>query len=117
MTAGDSSDKRQHVRVKFSGDLTIYHVQPSKSGYIFEVQEKPISAKLDDVSEAGLKLEIGDTKLATDILKVNFNVKKSEPVNAFAKMVWKNGNCCGLQFIMLDEDSRKRIKNYISKQK
>ena len=114
MTNGFGPEKRKHVRVKIDGDLTIYHVQPSVSGNIYEVHAKPLVARISDVSENGIKMEVGDAHLPTEILKVKFNVHKHEPVDAYAKMVWKNGASCGLQFIILEKQSHRRIKEYVS---
>jgi len=117
MTDANQPDKRKHNRIKFDGDVTIHPVMQSKSGNILEVHDKSIVAKAGDISEGGIKLELGDTNSPTDILKINFKVQKFKTVDAYAKLAWKSGNSYGLQFIVLDEDSRGQIKSYIDKQK
>jgi len=117
MTDANQPDKRKHNRIKFDGDITIHPVMQSKSGNILEVQSKGISAKGGDLSEGGIRLEIGDTNSPTDILKINFKVQKFKSIDAYAKLAWKSGNSYGLQFIVLDDDSRTQIRNYVDKQK
>ncbi len=110
-------EKRKHSRIKFDGDVKIHPVMQSKSGNILEVQSKEITAKSDDLSEGGICLELGDTHAATDILKLTFNIKKEKAVDVYAKLAWKSGAKCGLQFIVLDDESRKQIKDYVEKKK
>ncbi len=112
-----NNEKRKFSRIKFDGDVTIHTVMQSKSGNILEVQSTGIAAKGNDISEGGIRLEIGDTNSPTDILKINFKVQKFKTVEAYAKLAWKSGNTCGLQFIVLDDDSRGQIRSYIEKQK
>lgn len=113
----DKNEKRKFQRIKFDGDVTIHPVMQSKSGNILEVQAKGIPAKGNDISEGGIRLELGDTNSPTDILKINFKVQKFKTVDAYAKLAWKSGNTCGLQFIVLDEDSKNQIHSYVEKQK
>jgi len=117
MADSQQPEKRKHSRIKFDGDVKIHPVMQSKSGNILEVQNKEIAAKSDDLSEGGICLEIGDTNAATDILKLTFSIKKDKAVDAYAKLAWKSGAKCGLQFIVLDDESRKQIKDYVDKKK
>jgi c-di-GMP-binding flagellar brake protein YcgR len=110
-------EKRKHSRIKFDGDVQIHPVMQSKSGNILEVQDKTLVGKSDDLSEGGICLEVGDTNSATEILKLTFNVQKAKTVDAYAKLAWKSGSRCGLQFIVLDDDSRKQIKDFVDKKK
>ncbi len=112
-----NNEKRKFNRIKFDGDVTIHPVMQSKSGNILEVQSKGIPAKGSDISEGGIRLEVGDTNSPTDILKINFKVQKFKTVDAYAKLAWKSGNTYGLQFIVLDDDSRNQIHSYVEKQK
>jgi len=111
------NEKRKFNRIKFDGDVTIHPVMQSKSGNILEVQPEGVPAKGSDISEGGIRLELGDTNSPTDILKINFKVQKFKTVDAYAKLAWKSGGTCGLQFIVLDDDSRVQIRTYIDKQK
>jgi hypothetical protein len=116
---GDTNpqDKRKHNRIKFDGDVIIHPVMQSESGNILEVQGKAITAKGGDISEGGIRLELGDTNSPTDILKVSFKFQKAKPVDAYARLAWKSGGTYGLQFIVLDDDSRAQIRSYVEKQK
>jgi len=73
-----------------------------------------IQVKGRDISEGGIRLELGNAP--TEFLRVNFNIQKYKSVDAFAKLVWKNGQTCGFQYIFLDTDSRMQIRNYVDKQ-
>ena len=117
MKDANQQEKRKHTRVKFEGEVTIHQVRQSVSENILEVDGEPIKVKLDDFSEAGLRLDLGDTQHPTEILKVKFSVKKFKTVDGYAKLTWKMGSNCGFRFIVLDKDSREQIENYIAKKK
>jgi len=117
MTGSKRQDKRKHNRVKFDGDVTLHPVTASHLGDVLEVQSQGISTKGNDLSEEGLKLEIGDTRSPGDILKVKFTVQKFKSVDAYGKLTWKKGKYGGLHFFILDSDSRGQIREYIDKRK
>jgi hypothetical protein len=114
---GSRRDKRKHHRIQFDGDITLHPVMPSQADNVLEVQSQGISAKGSDISEEGLRLEIGDTRSPGDILKVKFSVEKFKSVDAYGKLAWKKGNYYGLHFFVLDSDSRSQIREYIDKRK
>jgi hypothetical protein len=117
MSDAHQPNKRKHNRIKFEGDITIHPVMQSESGNILEVQKKGIVAKGSDISEGGIRLELGDTNSPSDMFKVNFKIQKSEPVDVYAKIVWKSGTACGLQFLVMDDHSREQIRGYVDKKK
>jgi hypothetical protein len=117
MADTNKPDKRKHQRIKFDGDVTIHPVMQSQSGNILEVQGKGIVAKGKDISEGGIGLELGDTNSPIDILKVVFKVQEFKSIDVYAKLAWKSGNTYGLQFIVLDDDTRSQINNYLEKKK
>jgi hypothetical protein len=115
MTDANKPNKRKHNRIKFEGDITIHPVMQSASGNILEVTQKEIKAKGGDLSEGGIRLELGDTNSPNDILKVHFNIQAARAVDVYAKLVWKSGTTCGLQFLVLDADAREMIRNHVEK--
>ena len=117
MSDSNQPNKRKHNRIKFDGDISIHPVMQSVSGNILEVTQKAIKAKGGDISEGGIRLELGDTNSPNDMFKVHFKIQTSQPVEAYAKLVWKSGTTCGLQFLVLDETSREQIKNHVEKKK
>ena len=108
-------ERRRHHRTKFHEKVTVHHVTESKSGNVFEVQGNPLTTKALDVSEGGIRLELGETKLPTSILKLNFKVNKDKTVDVYSKLAWAGDGACGLQFIVLDEEVRKIIKGLVDK--
>ena len=108
-------ERRKYARAKFQETVTVHQVAESKSGNVFEVQGNSITAKAKDVSEGGMRLEIGDVNSPTKIFKLNFKLPKNGSVDVYTKLAWKSEGFCGLQFIVLDDESRKLIKGYIGK--
>jgi c-di-GMP-binding flagellar brake protein YcgR len=117
MSDTNPPNKRKHNRIKFDGDISIHPVMQSVSGNILEVAQKAIKAKGGDISEGGIRLELGDTNSPNDIFKVHFKIQTSATVEAYAKLVWKSGHTCGLQFLVLDESSKEQIRNHVEKKK
>jgi hypothetical protein len=113
--SGNPPERRKYIRAKFQETVTVHQVAESKSGNVFEVQGNPITVKAQDVSEGGIRLEIGDVNSPSKIFKLNFKLPKIGSVDVYSKLAWKNDGHCGLQFIVLDDESRKLIKGYIGK--
>lgn len=114
MTKTHRPERQKHTRIQFDANVTIYPVTSSKSGNVLEMPAEGIQVKGRDISEGGIRLELGNAP--TEFLRVNFNIQKYKSVDAFAKLVWKNGQTCGFQYIFLDTDSRMQIRNYVDKQ-
>jgi hypothetical protein len=108
-------ERRKYTRAKFQESVTVHQVAESKSGNVFEVQGNPVTAKAQDVSEGGMRLEIGDVNSPTKIFKLNFKLPKNGSVDVYTKLAWKSEGYCGLQFIVLDDESRKLIKSFVGK--
>jgi hypothetical protein len=114
--SGNRPERRKYTRAKFQETVTVHEVAESKSGNVFEVQGNPITAKAQDVSEGGVRLEIGDVNSPSKIFKLNFKLPKCGSVDFYTKLAWKSEGYCGLQFIVLDDESRKLIKGYVTKE-
>ncbi len=108
-------DRRKFPRAPFVDPVTIHKVVESSSGNVFEVQGKPIIAKGGDVSEGGIRIEIGTDNSPTKILKLNFKLQKDSSIDVYTKLVWNAQGECGLQFIVLDDEIREQIKAYVQK--
>jgi hypothetical protein len=114
-TENRKEERRKHPRAKFQETVTVHKVIESSSGNVFEVQGNPIIVKAEDVSEGGIRLEIGETNSPTKILKLNFQLQKNKPVDVYTRLAWTGKGQCGLQFIVLDEEIRRMIQTYVSK--
>ena len=109
------NDRRKYDRAKFEEEVTVHKVAESKSGNVFEVQGAPLVVQAQDVSEGGIRLELADVSSPSKIFKLNFKLPKNGYVDVYSKLAWKTDGACGLQFIVLDEESRRQIKGYVSK--
>jgi len=114
MTKAHHPERQKHTRIQFDANVTVYPVTHSKSGNVLEIPSEGIKVRGRDISEGGIRLELGHAP--TEFLRVNFNIQKYKTVDAFAKLVWKNGPTCGFEYIFLDTDSRLQIRNYVDKQ-
>ena len=108
-------ERRKFPRAKFNEEVTIHKVTESKSGNVFEVQGQSINAKAKDVSEGGIRVELEKSGSAGNILKLNFQIQKNQPLDVYTKIAWEADGYCGLQFIVVDEEIRKQIKAYVDK--
>lgn len=108
-------ERRKHPRAKFQETVVIHNVVESKSGNVFEVQGTPLMAKAQDVSEGGIRLEIGNTTTLNRIFKLNFQVQKDKSVDVYSKLAWASEGILGLQFIVADEEIRRMIRGFVEK--
>jgi len=111
----NSQERRRFPRAKFQDTVTIHKVVESSSGNVFEVQGNAIIAKGGDVSEGGIRVEIGSNNSPTKILKLNFKLQKDNTIDVYTRLVWNAKGECGLQFIVLDDEIRQQIKAYVDK--
>jgi c-di-GMP-binding flagellar brake protein YcgR len=108
-------ERRKHTRVKFEEHVKIHPVQESKSGNVFEVQGNPLTVKAFDLSEGGIRLELGIPRPPSHILKVNFRVHKDRTIDVYSKLVWVSDKYLGYKFIVVDEEARKIIREVLEK--
>ena len=92
------SEKRRYERHPFEGTLRLQRVRESSLGSIFEVAEHSIEAAARDISEGGLKVEVGDVLPADSILKVTLAAEP--PVEAYVRVVWSRNRDCGLSYLL-----------------
>lgn len=110
-------ERRKHTRVPFKESVVVHEVVESKSGNVFEVQGHPMVAKAKDVSEGGIRLEVGNMASDYKILKLQFQMSQNKSLDVYSKMAWVEKGMCGLQFIVADEEIRKVIRNFVEKTK
>ncbi len=108
-------ERRKYTRAKFQETVTIHNVIESKSGNVFEVEGKPITAKAKDVSEGGMRLEVEMSPSSSKIFKLNFQVQKNKVVDVYSKLAWAANGMFGLQFIVADEEIRQLIRHYVER--
>lgn len=109
------NERRKHPRVKFDETVTVYKVTESKSGNVYEVQESPLVVKAKDVSEGGIRLKYVTEDKENKILKLSFQIPKDGQVEVCSKLVWDKDGHCGVEFIVLDEEVRRNIREFVGK--
>ncbi len=104
-------EKRHYDRYQFQKPIQVYPVLPSKSGNIYEVQDKVIPAQSNNISEGGLKLETNKSFDVNSILKLSFESEKDSSVEVYGKIIWTKKAHCGVRFMMPDRSIQKVIHN------
>lgn len=103
-------EKRKFDRYAFLKPVQVFPVLPSKSGNIYEVQNKPVEVQIRDISEGGLRLE-GDREFDPQfLLKLSFEVAEERPVEVFGKIIWSSEGYHGVRFMLADQEMKKGIR-------
>ena len=112
-------ERRKFPRAEFPQAIRLQPVQASKSGNVFEVQGDSVAADGRDISEGGFKFNLHETLKPGTILKIIFKVDSLEGHDheAYVKVVWAQKKSHGVQFLMLEESTRRRIKGFIDTDK
>jgi hypothetical protein len=105
-------DKRRFPRVDFTSSLDVYPVIPSKSGFIFEVAPRHESMKAKDISQSGIRLATPQPIAYRSILKLRMELRKKQPVELFARVIWSENGQSGLKFIVLHEEAKRHLAQY-----
>ena len=116
-SANSNPERRKYPRVKFQESVVVHNVVESKSGNVFEVQGNPLVVKAQDVSEGGIRLEVGNGPAPGKIFKLNFQIQKDKSVDVYSRLAWTIGGMFGLQFIVADEQIRRYIRGFVEKSK
>jgi c-di-GMP-binding flagellar brake protein YcgR len=104
-------EKRRHIRLEAIQSIQVFPVLPSKSGNIYEVQNKPLPASTIDISEGGVGLQISSKNLEPQaILKLSFETPAEGEVEVYSKIMWSDKTRCGVRFIMADQAILKAVK-------
>ncbi len=115
-TSKAAEERRKQPRVKFAKPVQIYPVVESQSGNIFEVQKDFLTVKAVDLSEGGIRLELGIPKPPGHILKLNFDIQKDRSVTVYGKLCWSTGKFAGCKFIALEKETLQQIQDFVEKQ-
>jgi hypothetical protein len=113
--SSNGTERRKFSRAKFQETVTVHQVTESKSGNVYEVEGTPVTVKAQDVSEGGIRIEMGKLNPASKIMKLNFQIPKNGSVDVYTRLAWASGGQCGLQFVVLDEEIRGHIKGYVER--
>lgn len=108
-------ERRKYPRVKFQESVVVHNVVESKSGNVFEVQGNPMVVKAQDVSEGGIRLEVGTGNPLGKIFKLNFQIQRDKTVDVYSRLAWADDGRFGLQFIVADEQIRRYIRGFVEK--
>lgn len=108
MTA--KAEKRKFDRYEFQEKVRVFPVLPSRSGNIYEVQEKAVEFRALDISEGGLRLETDQELDPRSLLKLSFEVAKDRPVEVFGKIMWSQERHHGIRFMLADQEMKKGIR-------
>jgi len=103
-------EKREFKRFKFRKLLRVSAIILSKSGNIFEVHPQPFEIFSHDISEGGLRIDNMKKLNANSLFKVEVELAKNNVVGAFSQVTWIDRYQCGLNFLMLDQDFKKNVR-------
>ncbi|HTA77100.1 MAG TPA: PilZ domain-containing protein [bacterium] len=113
--AGQWPEKRKHYRADLSVKVTLYPVTENPKG--LEVPDHGFEAKSCDISENGIRLELNDTDPLALILKLEFKIDKKNFIEIFARLIWQIDEYCGFQCIVMSDEARAKIRDYVKKHK
>jgi hypothetical protein len=112
---GTFKERRKHSRARFDETITVYKVVESKSGNVYEILGNPLVVKAKDVSEGGIRLQFVNEDKDNKILKLSFQIPNDGKVEVCSKLVWAKEGHSGLEFIVLDEEVRRNIRDFVGK--
>lgn len=110
-----ASERRKHRRASYSHPLRVQAVSSSKIGNVFEVKSQAMSANGRDISEGGFGIDITSAFKPGAILKISFKVGTQDEVEseAYVRVVWTHRDKHGLQFLMLEDSTLRKIRGFI----
>jgi hypothetical protein len=108
------SERRKHKRATFTRPMRVQGVSSSKIGNVFEVKNETYSAKGRDISEGGFGVDLASAFKPGAILKITFKVgPQDDDSEAYVRVVWTQKDTHGLQFLMLEDSTLRKIRGYI----
>ena len=116
---GKEPERRKFKRAPFRGSIEIQTVTPSKTGNVYEIQTPRIPLSACNIGEGGLELNLpSDVKPGT-LLKLTFRTgsEGQELSEAFARVIWNRDGRHGVQFLMLEEETHRRIRGIVQESK
>jgi len=111
----EMSERRKHRRAVYSHPLRVQTVLPSKIGNVYDVNSQTISAISCDISEGGFGIDLNTVFKAGAILKITFKVgiHDENESEAYVRVVWTRRDKHGLQFLMLEDSTLRKIRGFI----
>jgi len=90
-------------------------VSSSKIGNVFEVKNQTLSAQGRDISEGGFGIDVTSAFKPGAILKISFKIgaQDESEAEAYVRVVWTQRDKHGLQFLMLEDSTLRKIRGYI----
>ena len=114
-TLSKVSERRKHRRATYTQLMKVQAVASSKIGNIFEVKNEALNAYARDISEGGFGVNLSGSFKPGFILKVSFKVGEKDPEEseAYVRVVWSGKDNHGVQFLMLEDSTLRKIRVYI----
>ena len=104
-------EKRRHIRQETFKSIRVLPIVPSKSGNIYEVQDRPVAGKAVDISVTGAGLKISTRGLEPQsLLKLIFETPEGDDFEVYAKIIWSERTRCGVRFVMSDQAVLKAVQ-------
>jgi hypothetical protein len=115
MSLSTESERRKHRRAVYSNPLHVQTVSSSKTGNVFEVKNQAFPAHGRDISEGGFGVNLPSAFKPGAILKIIFKVgiHDENESEAYVRVVWTRQDNHGLQFLMLEDSTLRKIRGYI----
>lgn len=112
-----AKERRRHSRSRFNTPVLFSPVTESRSGQVLEVTAAFLTAKIRNLCENGICLELLEIVPKTDILLVHLKVPhRPDPLMIYAKKIWEKGRVGGFEFIVIQEADRSAIQRHIEKE-
>jgi hypothetical protein len=115
---GKIPERRKYKRAPFRGSVEIQTVTPSKTGNVYEIQSPRIPLSACNIGEGGLELSLPSDLKPGTLLKLTFRTgpEGQELSEAFARVVWNRDGRHGVQFLMLEDETHRRIRGIVRDQ-
>ena len=112
---GKNAERRRFKRAPFRGSVEVQSVTPSKTGNVYEIKAPRIPLSACNIGEGGLELNLPSDLKPGTLLKLTFRTgpEGQEVSEAFARVVWNREGRHGVQFLMLEEETHRRIRRIV----
>ena len=110
-----ANERRKHRRAIYSHPICVKVVSSSKIGNVYEVKSQPLSANGCDISEGGFGIDHSSEFKSGSILKIFFKIGSHDEneSEAYVRVVWTRRDKHGLQFLMLEDSTLRKIRGFI----
>ncbi len=108
-----ADSRRLHIRVLFEQPVRVAFVREHPMGNTLEVPEPRVVLKGHDLSENGLRLDLGPHKPPA-LIKAVFMLRR-DPIEVYARFTWKVRSLCGYEFLFMTEKDRQRVRRFVER--